>query len=1273
MHTRSPSFRRSLSTFLLLGTLLAAVWPAAVSSQGPGLSEEVARFRKERTRTPAPFPRFPGPPLAALTGTEDASQGLRLWRKETLVTGLDNSAMPSLQIDNDGRPHIAYFHYMYQDSDLEYASLDGMGWHTETVDSAGDVGAEPSLAFDSAGRPHIAYKGYNQHTLKHAWFDGAAWQMENVTQGAFDPSLALDAAGRPHIAFYSASPDFDLKFAYNDGLSWHIQTVDSDGISCRISLALGSQGFPHVSYYDWTSPGTLKYAYYDGTNWHVELVDGEANQTSLELDSADQPHIAYWGDVEVKHAWRSGGLWRTEGVDLRGDGESASLALDSAGRPHISYCDDFYGELRYAYYDGTVWHTELVDQFSWGECDTSLALDDSGAAHIAYSGGGELRYAVFASDPNEWSSLAFSSYRDWQTLSWEVYTARPDGANQARRSDHRRVDYLPEFNRGADEIVFVSNRDGNNEIYRMKADGSQQTRLTWTSAGEYLPTWAPDGSRVAFYSYRDGDAEIYTMDADGSNQTRLTFHPAWDGHPTWSPDGSRIAFISDRGGEDALWVMDADGSNQQQLASGFNYAAYPDWSPDGSRIALNDDFNNDGWFDLAIINADGTGLVHPLGASPTNHDRSAPVWAPHGEDLLFSRVQWIVHSGNWYWLDAYLYRLNLATKETYQVVDAGLEWWPDWQPTDVSAPFSQVDALPVWSGGTFTVTWSGGDTGGAGLRSYEVQYRDGPSGGWTDWLQDTAQTAAVFTGGQNGHTYYFRSRARDFAYNVEPYPPGDGDAFTTVDLTPPSSQASSPEYADEPTFRVTWSGTDAGAGIASYDVQYRDGTSGAWTDWLVGVEGTGASFPGELGHTYYFQCRGRDAAGNVEAYPGGDGDTFTHTPQYGLLGYVLGNRDQPVAFATVVAIPPALNTALSGYRGDFGLYFNDLGARAVEASRDGFGTLPPMKGISVENPPPVTFYLPPVDDAVVDGGFEAGDLAAWQSSGEIAPVVTGTAHTGDYAATLGGAAPPPVVTPTAPFSASAVLDEGGGVLTSAKVTVTVPVDAVSGTVTFTLSSVPLVAGVPEIAQDVGPHFSLTARLTDGTPLTMTLLPLTLTVRYDDAAWEAAQIVGEETLSLWWYDPEGGAWMQLGGEVDAAGNTVTVQTPHLGPFALLGDPYPGPWGSVLEQEIALPPGLVSGTLSLLYRLEGVEHPSDTLLVAMEGATEVVSYTLPLTAGVWLHRWWEVPSWAGPTLTLRLEWMQEERERPAGVIVDEVSLGTAARGAFLIYLPIVLRGQ
>ncbi|MGQ9919582.1 MAG: hypothetical protein ACUVS7_19485 [Bryobacteraceae bacterium] len=68
--------------------------------------------------------------------------------------------------------------------------------------------------------------------------------------------------------------------------------------------------------------------------------------------------------------------------------------------------------------------------------------------------------------------------------------------------------------------------------------------------------------------------------------------------------------------------------------------------------------------------------------------------------------------------------------------------------------------------------------------------------------------------------------------------------------------------------------------------------------------------------------------------------------------------------------------------------------------------------------------------AIADGGFEEGDLTAWNPTGEVPPTPAGSGHTGDFAALLGETVLPPMVTPTVPFTMSAVLTASGGLLTS---------------------------------------------------------------------------------------------------------------------------------------------------------------------------------------------------------------------------------------------------
>ena len=100
-----------------------------------------------------------------------------------------------------------------------------------------------------------------------------------------------------------------------------------------------------------------------------------------------------------------------------------------------------------------------------------------------------------------------------------------------------------------------------------------------------------------------------------------------------------------------------------------------------------------------------------------------------------------------------------------------------------------------------------------------------------------------------------------------------------LDTQLPSSGASCDPQTSELSFQVSWSGSDTLSGVAAYDVQYRLGSDGTWTDWpgLTGTTQTSAIFGPDdpvtvwRDRTYYFRVRAHDNAGNIEGYePAGD-------------------------------------------------------------------------------------------------------------------------------------------------------------------------------------------------------------------------------------------------------------------------------------------------------------------------------------------------------------------------------------------------------------------
>lgn len=98
-------------------------------------------------------------------------------------------------------------------------------------------------------------------------------------------------------------------------------------------------------------------------------------------------------------------------------------------------------------------------------------------------------------------------------------------------------------------------------------------------------------------------------------------------------------------------------------------------------------------------------------------------------------------------------------------------------------PVSQLAPLPNYITTTeIALSWSGSDD--SAILDYDLQVRDGYDGDWTDWLTRATQTTGDYTG-FDGHTCFFRLRARDLFGNAESWR-GDewGDAFTSILVTP---------------------------------------------------------------------------------------------------------------------------------------------------------------------------------------------------------------------------------------------------------------------------------------------------------------------------------------------------------------------------------------------------------------------------------------------------------------------------------------------------------
>lgn len=234
-------------------------------------------------------------------------------------------------------------------------------------------------------------------------------------------SAAIGPGDKLHIAIVPAQQNPFIRFGSNKTGSWQWSSVaqitgDPRGFWKQsyaprwFSLAIDSQNSAHLTYCPqfqlpfgpegYYQPNSeLHYASNRGGVWssqriaNVPDLSGDAGHgASIAIGPNDQPAIAAW----YNERWRTGssdwcqlhyytrnstGVWSKQVVAanaagyLAGDGDKGTgfspyLRFDGRGRPHIAFLDDaaqhfpmqneYAGNLRHAWYDGTNWMTRTV-------------------------------------------------------------------------------------------------------------------------------------------------------------------------------------------------------------------------------------------------------------------------------------------------------------------------------------------------------------------------------------------------------------------------------------------------------------------------------------------------------------------------------------------------------------------------------------------------------------------------------------------------------------------------------------------------------------------------------------------------------------------------------------------------------------------------------------------------------------------------------------------------------------------------------------------------